>query len=340
MQTILSHSIPLKLVLQDLAKEFGVTVNKECNEYSISIPANYGTGKITGIDFEDGLGLIFYDCTFLEDLQIRFIVDKIHPLKFIFCEQGKISHQFENQTSWHSLDVLDNIIVASDHKNGHILRFKSGVRTVVNSLEINREEFLSHRECSLEGIGKNMGDILKDTNASYPFYHTSLYSVKIADLFIEIDEFDEDAFLRSLFLESMSLKILINQILQYQDDLELPENKTVLRTSEMKLIKEAANKIDENILDFSSVHTLSQEVGMNINKLQNGFKAIFNTTVNNYVQNQRLDLANQLLRNSELSISEIVYRVGLSSKSYFSKIYKNKYGCSPSDIRKRQNRSS
>ena len=335
MQTIISHSIPLKLVLQDLANEFGVQIHKNCNEYSILIPDNYGTGKITGIDFKDGLGLIFYDCTFTEDLLIKFIVDKVHPLKFIFCELGKISHQFEHETNWHHMGILDNIIVASDHKNGHILKFEGGVRTIVNSLEINRKEFVKHRACSLESVNRSMENILKDKDASKQIYHISDYSVKIADLFIQIQEFKEDKFLTSLFLEGIALKILVNQILQYSDDLRLPQNKTLLRSSEIKIITDAANLIDGNLDDFSSVHALAVELGININKLQSGFKIIYNTTVNNYVQNKRLDLANQLLKNSDLTISEIVYRIGLSSKSYFSKIYKNKYGCSPSDIRKR-----
>jgi len=335
MQTILAHSIPLKLVIQDLAKGFGVSFHQNCNEYSLTLPSTYGEGSITGIDLNDGLGLIFYDCTFYEAIQIKFSVNEIHPLKFLFCESGTISHQFENQTSWHVMEILDNMIVASDEKNGHVLRFEAGVKTVVNSLEVNRAEFVSNKDCILKTLGEKSQELFRDTTASKSFYHHSNYSVKMADLFIEFHEFQEEEFLRNLFLESIASEILIYQILQYNDDIALPENKTVLRKSEIKLIQEAAALIDNNILNFQSVQHLANQVGININKLQNGFKEIYRKTVNMYVQDSRLDLANNLLKNTDSSISEIVYKIGLSSKSYFSKIYKNKYGCSPSEIRKK-----
>lgn len=336
MHTIHAHSIPLKLVIQDLAKEFGIKAHQNCEEYSFQIPSSYGEGSITGVELQNGLGMIFYDCTFLEDLQIKFIVDQIHPLKFIFCERGTISHQFEKNDRWHDLEALDNLVVASYDKTGHILRFKAGVKTVVNSLEVNREEFIANKNCILNTLSGEIHDLFVDTKAMIPFFHHSDYSVKMADLFMELHEFEEEEFLRYLFLESIATKILIHQILEYKDDIASPENKSVLRKSEIKMIHQAASIIDDNILDFKSVQELAHEVGLNINKLQNGFKDLHKSTVNGYVQDKRLELANKLLLNSDISISEIVYKIGLSSKSYFSKIYKNKYGCSPSEIRKRR----
>lgn len=43
--------------------------------------------------------------------------------------------------------------------------------------------------------------------------------------------------------------------------------------------------------------------------------------------------------NLDFIFSEVVYRVGLSSKSNFSKIFKDRSGITPSDIRKSQNGS-
>ncbi|GAA0872142.1 hypothetical protein GCM10009117_12890 [Gangjinia marincola] len=54
-----------------------------------------------------------------------------------------------------------------------------------------------------------------------------------------------------------------------------------------------------------------------------------NRTVADYVRNVRLDKAEELMRTTDLNISEIVYSVGLTSRSYFCKIFKQKYKCSP-----------
>ncbi len=74
---------------------------------------------------------------------------------------------------------------------------------------------------------------------------------------------------------------------------------------------------------------LAKEVGTNVNKLQEGFRYMFNLTVNKYVQQVKLEAAKEMLNNSEHNISQIVGLIGLNNRSYFSKIFKEKYGVSP-----------
>ncbi|MDX1318460.1 MAG: AraC family transcriptional regulator, partial [Xanthomarina gelatinilytica] len=40
-----------------------------------------------------------------------------------------------------------------------------------------------------------------------------------------------------------------------------------------------------------------------------------------------------LIKNTDMNISEVVYTIGLTSRSYFSKIFKEKYNCSPKDYK-------
>jgi AraC-like DNA-binding protein len=41
-----------------------------------------------------------------------------------------------------------------------------------------------------------------------------------------------------------------------------------------------------------------------------------------------------MLKNTDLNISQIVYSIGFSSRSYFSKIFKEKYDISPNKLKK------
>ena len=56
---------------------------------------------------------------------------------------------------------------------------------------------------------------------------------------------------------------------------------------------------------------------------------MFDLTVNKYMQQVKLDAAKDLLITSDHNISEIVNLIGLNNRSYFSKIFKEKYGVSP-----------
>ncbi len=78
-----------------------------------------------------------------------------------------------------------------------------------------------------------------------------------------------------------------------------------------------------------TVESLAKEAGTNVNKLQEGFKYVYDLTVNKYMQHIKLEAAKEMLHLSEKNISEIVTAIGLNNRSYFSKIFREKYGVSP-----------
>lgn len=336
MKTIISHSIPFHEVINDLAREMGTDYSQDCEEYILEIPPNFGTGIIKGINFQEGIGLLFYDCTFHEDVEIKFIVNQVHPLKFLFCEKGGFSHHFEDHNKLHKVMVLENIIVASSKFDGHILKFDAGVRTKINSLEINRQHFEPTMDCEIRTLDTDLKTLFLDTKATEQFYYHGDYSVQMADLFLEMDTSQSNDFVRTLFLHGSAYKILSLQILEYQDSKKGEGQKLLLKKRDQELVRQAADLIDNDILNFKTVKKLGENVGLNNTKLQNGFKMFYGLTVNEYVQQRRLDLAKNLIRNTDFSFSEIAYMVGLSSKSYFSKIFKDRYGITPSEIRNRK----
>ena len=333
MKTIVARSIPFKDVMSDLAKEMGTTFSKSCEEFILEIPSNFGSGTIKGINFSEGIGVLMYDCMFYEDLEIQFILDEVHPLKFLFCERGSFKHSFEESPREHLVEELQNIIVSSDRNKGHILKFKANVHATVNSLEIDRKKFIKAMTCEIEGLNSILESLFLDIEGDKLFYYHGSYSLKMANAFSQIAAFPQKEFERNLFLHGHAYNMLSIQILEYQDALSSEDSRSILLKREINLVKKAARIIDEDILNFDTVQNLSQSVGLNQNKLQNGFKELFGNTVNGYVQDKRLAVASGLIKNSEHSFSEIAYMVGISSKSYFSKIFKERYGITPSKIR-------
>ncbi|WGF92441.1 helix-turn-helix domain-containing protein [Aequorivita marisscotiae] len=335
MNSIQVNSLPLKDVIRDIATILDIPYTENCGEYLLELPASVGKGSIRGINFEGGLGLVQYDCLFKEDMEIHFIVNNIHPLKFLYTVSGTLEHRFENEEDLHEINQYQNAIVASSKHNGHVLFFKANQRVKVNSLEIEREKFQAKMECDINSLDEDLLQLFKDIKASGSFYYNGNYSLNIAGILDEMSEFTSENFMRKLFLEGMAYQILTHQILQYQDDRMDELSRLLLRSSEVKQIHLVANLIENNISQIPTVENLAREAGLNINKLQEGFKKLYGDTVNNYVQKKRLDTAYNLLTKTDLTISEIVNAIGLSSKSYFSKIFKEKYDISPSEFRKK-----
>ncbi|MGI9546519.1 MAG: response regulator [Flavobacteriaceae bacterium] len=80
-----------------------------------------------------------------------------------------------------------------------------------------------------------------------------------------------------------------------------------------------------------SVQEFSEAVGMSRMQLHRKLKALTGLSASEFVRSQRLKLAASLLRSSKAQVSEIGYQVGFNDPSYFTKCFKEAYGCSPSE---------
>src|SRR5690606_28439653 len=89
------------------------------------------------------------------------------------------------------------------------------------------------------------------------------------------------------------------------------------------------NIIMKEIESIDNVAKIAKRVGLNQNTLQNGFQYLYKTSVNEYIKNYRIEKARELLEESDLNITEITYKIGISSRSYFSKLFKAHYGITP-----------
>lgn len=89
------------------------------------------------------------------------------------------------------------------------------------------------------------------------------------------------------------------------------------------------NHIQRNLINDLSNETLAKVMHMEIHSYIRYFKRITGCTPTNYILKLRLDTAKNLLEKTELPISDIMQKVGISNPSYFSKIFKKQYGSSP-----------
>lgn len=92
----------------------------------------------------------------------------------------------------------------------------------------------------------------------------------------------------------------------------------------------AANIEDESKLRPAA---LAAEVGMDVRTLYRKFKKCSPVTPNEYVKNYRYAYAAQLLRTTNLTIQEVIYRIGLTNKTVFYADFRKIYGMTPKEYR-------
>lgn len=94
-----------------------------------------------------------------------------------------------------------------------------------------------------------------------------------------------------------------------------------------KAVKYVSDNIDSSEL---SVEELSEVLGMSRVRLYKKIKQITGKTPIEFIRVIRLKRAAQLLRESQLNVSEIAYRTGFNSPKMFSKYFKEEFGILPS----------
>ena len=102
------------------------------------------------------------------------------------------------------------------------------------------------------------------------------------------------------------------------------------------LLKRASQVIEQHIDDTEfDIPALCKEVGVGRSLLYTKFKALTGMTPNNFLLNYRLKHAATLLKQyPDLPIAEVSDRSGFNAPVYFSRCFKNQFGCTPQNYRK------
>lgn len=128
-------------------------------------------------------------------------------------------------------------------------------------------------------------------------------------------------------IQSLIILILCSLINSYEEDQE----RTELGINQNS-IGPILRYIERNYKDCS-LESTAASFNMNPNYLTTLLKQRTGHSYKDLVQQQRLQLAAQTLRNTDRSVTEIANNVGYENMSFFYKKFKTSYGCSPKEYR-------
>ena len=130
---------------------------------------------------------------------------------------------------------------------------------------------------------------------------------------------------RDIYVRSV-VEMLLSVVL---DQNQNAENNTAESHIMFSLLSYVKKHFRENI----PLDTLAKQYGYNTNYLRSKFRQLTGKSYVTFVNDERLTFAHRLVELTDLQISEISDRAGFESLSYFSRIFKVKYGISPINLR-------
>ena len=105
-------------------------------------------------------------------------------------------------------------------------------------------------------------------------------------------------------------------------------------SADEKFLLDITRIIEENMDDSElNVNTLSEKSGISTKQLYRRIKSLTGMTTVAYIRDQRMKKAASLLAKGSFAVSEVMYMVGFSSASYFTRCFCEEYGIPPSEYK-------
>ncbi|MBU2949370.1 AraC family transcriptional regulator [Tamlana agarivorans] len=322
-------------MFNQLKCNFGGSVVKDSKEYILEMNNEIGEGRIQGTALAGGISYIDFDMTFSEDIALSINIPNKSPIYFAYCSAGSMGHSFGVDGAKSELERFQTGIIASPSGDENVLYFKKDERLKVAIITVQTTK--QAQNSKKEGLkGKLYKTFFKDDSLNN-FVYVGSQNLQIAEKVQQINAIKQEGLVKTLLLQGLVHVILALEIEQHSKDSKNNEFQLgSLTIREMKAIKEASTYVNDNFDTQISISQLCSEFGISPSKLQEGFKLMHGRTVTDHLRTVRVRKAENYLKNTDMNISEVVYSIGFSSRSYFSKIFKESYNCSPSEYKMAQ----
>lgn len=343
MKVIEVHATSLQDTMLQMQRVLGGDINERWGESTFTVNNENATGTIRFIMFEWGVGLLEYDITFHDDTTLVTDTSTFNPIHFIYCLEGSCNHRFghEDKSDMRCIEQFQSVIIANKNGGHNHTYFPKDTKLAINIVQITRKQYLKKKLNGVDSLNEKLHQVFMDTDHENRFSYYGSYNLKLANKINALRQVpSKNGMIRIMQMEGMVYEILAMHINQHEKDSENKFPKSSLLKRELKIIRNLAKKIVANFSVDYTVEGLSKESGISQAKLQEGFKLLYARTVTEYIRHIRLEAARDFISTTDMNISQVVYTIGFSSRSYFSKIFKAKYGISPSQFQQNSKRSN
>lgn len=119
--------------------------------------------------------------------------------------------------------------------------------------------------------------------------------------------------------------------------LPCPEKSCVFFTNtQVEIAKKAEQLLTADLSTHIPIRTIAEQFGVSETSLKNYFRGVYGQNISTYLRDLRMRTGEELLLNTGLSIAEIAFQVGYTKQGKFAEIFKEQFGQTPLEYRRRK----
>ncbi|MGJ8591358.1 MAG: helix-turn-helix transcriptional regulator [Aquaticitalea sp.] len=282
---------------------------------------NVAKGSFEETQVEEG----FYVLTYQNENNIVEVVEREIDSSFIqfhFCLKG--SSKFIFNEGRYALDILEE----------NSLLLYNPQRDLPIHLELNPNSWLVSVVISIKkfhGLFSQEADyitFLSSDNKDKKYYKDGKISPSMAIVLTQLIHYNLNASIKNLYFKGKAFELL-SHYFNRSEDADIEQCPFLVDETNVIKIRKAKDIIISRMAEPPSLQELSEEIGLNLKKLKEGFKQIYGDSVYSFLFDYKMEVARKLLESNEHNVNEVGLKVGYSTSSHFIAAFKKKYGTTP-----------
>lgn len=319
-------------LIEKTSEHFNLKIKELCNAKSVFLPNNIGAGTLTALDGQTGVSVLLIEATFHHNVLLDIFSSNPYPLIFIHCTSGSLVHKFCDDNLHYSLDVFQSSISSCPCSTRQSFLLPSERKISAVFIFLDRENFKEIEVCTADALPKPLAESFDDKKSENTFLYQGRPEYKIAEVLQDLLLTDLSKPENYLLSEAKIYEMLGMFLKNYRDSFDLNSSSMLLSDYDLDCIETAREIIESNLNNPPIIPELAKQVGINQQKLKQGFKTVFGITINQFVIKSRMKIAKELLGEGDISIREAAQRVGYTNQSHFSSKFREHYGLLPKDF--------
>lgn len=243
-------------------------------------------------------------------------------IQFHFCLKGNAKFVFNEGR--YALEVSEE---------NSLLLYNTQIDLPLN-LELNPNSWLVsvimtiRKFHSLFSKEANYIPFLSTENKDKKYYTQEGVSPAIAVILSQMINYNLHPSIKELYIKGKVYE-LISLYFNKSSDADIEQCPFLVDEDNVKRIRNAKEIIIARMAEPPTLNELSEEIGLSLKKLKEGFKQIYGDSVFSFLFDYKMEYARKMLETGQYNVNEVGLKVGYSTASHFISAFKKKYSTTP-----------
>ncbi|SHI33998.1 transcriptional regulator, AraC family [Arenibacter nanhaiticus] len=282
---------------------------------------NVAKGSFEEVYIEDGFYVLKIQNDSIDSQKVTRDIDSSF-IQFHFCLKG--SAKFVFNEGRYALEVTEenSLLLYNtevDLPLNLILQPKSWLVSIV--MTIRKFHSLFSKEADYIPF-------LSADNKDKKYYAQEKVSPAIAVILSQMMNYNLHRSIKELYIKGKVYE-LISLYFNKNEDADVEQCPFLVDEDNVKRIRKAKEIMISRMTEPPTLLELSEEIGLSLKKLKEGFKQIYGDSVFSFLFDYKMEYARKMLESGKHNVNEVGLKVGYSTASHFISAFKKKYGTTP-----------